>query len=124
MVSKKNALDILGEACDQRECVAKSGSMRRNYRKPEAQANEVLGLVIRDGKLGNECVTGRIQGRRGRGRPRLQYMNTLARSVGGGLGLVEFLQMANSRTQWRRMVDNVPRIRHFGKVMNNFFQMS
>ena len=67
-----------------------------------------LGHVMRDGKLENLCITGRMEGRRGRGRPRLKYMDTLARAVGSGLRAVELLQMANFRTQWRSMVDNVP----------------
>ena len=67
-----------------------------------------LGYVIRDGKLENVCITGKLEGRRGRGRPRLSYMDTLTRTVGGSMSVVKFLQMASSRTQWRSMVNNVP----------------
>ena len=67
-----------------------------------------LGNVIRDGKLENVCLTGRIEGRRGRGRPRLKYLDTLARAVGNDLRAVDLLQAPNLRAQGRSMVNNVP----------------
>ena len=86
----------------------RAGARREIMRTIRQKQLRFLGHVIREGKLENVCVTGRIDGRRGRGRPRLKYVDTLARAVGGGLRAAELLQMAHSRTQWRSMVDNVP----------------
>ena len=86
----------------------RAGTRREMMRTIRQRQMRFLGHIIRDGKLENVCATGRIEGRRGRGRPRLKYMDTLARAVGGGLRAVELLQLANSRIQWRSMVDNVP----------------
>ena len=86
----------------------RAGARREIMKTIRQKQLRFLGHVIREGKLENDCVTGRIEGRRGRGRPRLKYMDTLARAVGGDLRPVELLQMAHSRVQWRRMVDNVP----------------
>ena len=66
-----------------------------------------LGQVIRDGKLEENCVTGRIEEKCGRGKLRLKYMGTLSWADGGGLSAVELIQIGNSRTQWRSIVDNV-----------------
>ena len=84
------------------------GTRREMMRSIRQKQLRFLGHVLREGKLENVCVTGRIEGNRGRGRPRLKYTDTLARAVGDGLRAVELLQMANSRVQWRSMVDNVP----------------
>ena len=86
----------------------RAGTRREMMRTIRQKQLRFLGHVMREGKLENICVTGRIEGRRGRGRPRLKYMDTLARAVGDGLRAAELLQMAHSRTQWRSMVDNVP----------------
>ena len=84
------------------------GTRREMMRSIRQRQMRFLGHIIRDGNLENVCATGRIEGRRGRGRPRLKYMDTLARAVGDGLRAVDLLQAANIRTQWRSMVDNVP----------------
>ena len=77
--------------------------------KHRAETNAIPGPMITDGKLEYISVSGRIEGRRGRGRPKQKYMDTLARAVGGGFSAVKLLQMAKSTTQCRSMVDNVPR---------------
>ena len=99
----------------------RAGARREFIRNIMQRQMRVLGHVIRDDRLENECVTLINEGRRSRGRPRLHYMNTSARSVGDGLSPVELLQMANSRTKWRRMVKNVPcGMRHFGACVMGF----
>ena len=60
----------------------RAGARREMMRSIRQRQMRFLGHVIRDGQLENVCVTGRIEGRRGRGRPRLKYMDTLARAVG------------------------------------------
>ena len=75
----------------------------------------LLGHVVRDGKLKNECVTGKIEGRRGNDRPRFQYMVTSVRSVGGDLrpvGSCGWPTLERSGGAWGT---KLPGIRHLGK---------
>ena len=67
-----------------------------------------LGHVMREQQLENLCVMGKLEGRRGRGRPRQKFMDSLAKAVGGGHTPAEMLKMTLERDDWRCMIDNVP----------------
>ena len=67
-----------------------------------------LGHVMREEQLESVCLMGKVDGRRGRGRPRIKFVDGLARVVGGNLSPARMLQLTRSRLEWRRMVDNVP----------------
>ena len=66
-----------------------------------------LGHVIRRDQLENLSLTGRVEGSRGRGRPRLKYMDSLKKIVGNGMSAVQIIQMSRSREEWKSMVANV-----------------
>ena len=66
-----------------------------------------LGHVLRREALENICLTGRIPGSRGRGRPRIKYMDGIKKVVPGGLSAGEILQMTRHRQQWKSMIANV-----------------
>ena len=68
-----------------------------------------LGHTMREQQLESLCLMGKVEGRRGRGRPRIKFVDRLARSCGGGKSATEMLRLTGSRQEWRRMVDNVPR---------------
>lgn len=42
-----------------------------------------LGRVMREKQLKSVCVVGKVEGRRGRGRPIIKLVDNLARTVGG-----------------------------------------
>ena len=66
-----------------------------------------LGHVMRSQQLENVCMTGRIEGRRGRGRPRVKLVDSLAKVVGGGVTPAQLLRMTETRSDWRSMVADV-----------------
>ena len=51
-------------------------------------------------------MMGKVEGRRGRGRPRIKLIYTLAKAVGGCTTPVQLLQMTERRSDWRSMVAN------------------
>ena len=57
-----------------------------------------LGHVMRMRQLESVCVMGKVEGRRGRGRPRVKLLETLARAVGGGTTSAQLLQMTDRRS--------------------------
>ena len=66
-----------------------------------------LGHVVRLEDLENLILTGRIEGRRGRGRPRIKYMDDTKSAIGGGLTTQQIMYAARDREQWRSMIANV-----------------
>ena len=55
----------------------------------------------------SKCMTGRFDGRRGRGRPSTDFLDSLSKSAGGGTRPVELLRVTSRREDWRCMVVNV-----------------
>ena len=66
-----------------------------------------LGHVLRRHKYENLSLTGKIEDRRGRGRPRLKYIESLLEDVQGKHRPAEFLQLAEDRQRWRNITANV-----------------
>ena len=58
-------------------------------------------------QLENVCMSGRVEGRRGRGRPRVKLVDSLAKDVGGGITPAQLLRKTERRSDWRSMVANV-----------------
>ena len=53
------------------------------------------------------CLTGKIEGRRARGRQREKYMDGIKRTTGGERRATELIQMARDREKWKSMIANV-----------------
>ncbi len=68
---------------------------------------EFLGHVMRREALENLSLTGKIERRRGRGRPRIKYMDGIVDDVGGGVSAVQLFQMTRDRELWSSVVVNV-----------------
>ena len=66
-----------------------------------------LGHVLRGNELEKEVLLGRIEGRRGRGRPRMRYTTSLLEDVPGNRRFVDLVEMARDRREWRSMVAHV-----------------
>ena len=66
-----------------------------------------LGHPMRLRQLESVCMKGRVEGRRGRERPRMKLGDSLAKVVGREMSQAEVLQMIFERTCWRSMVANV-----------------
>ncbi len=66
---------------------------------------EFFGHVMRKEGLEELFITGKIEGRRDRGRQRLTYLDSMAKWTGGPK--VELLRMSKDRDNWRFMIANV-----------------
>ena len=66
-----------------------------------------LGHVVRREYLENPILTGRIEGSRGRGRPRIKYMDDMKSAIGGSLTTQQIMYAARDCEQWRSMIANV-----------------
>ena len=56
-----------------------------------------LGHVMREEQLESLCLMGKVEGRRGRGRPRIKFVDGLARAAGTNLTPARMLQLMRSR---------------------------
>ena len=86
------------------EEIGKERELLRTIRRRQMR---FLGHVMRREQLENLSLTGRVSGRRGRGRPRVKYMDGLKRAMGGGLRTGEVLQMTRDREVWKSVIANV-----------------
>ena len=66
-----------------------------------------VGHVVRREELEHLSLTGKIEGRRPRGRPRQKYLDGLVRWTGGRMSAVQLLQTARNREEWRAMIADV-----------------
>ena len=85
----------------------RAGACRELMKTIRQRQLRFLGHVMRMGQLESVCVMGKVEGRRGRGRPRIKLVDTLAKAVGGGTTPAQLLQMTERRSDWRSMVANV-----------------
>ena len=69
------------------------GKERELLRVLRRRQIRLLGHVMRREQLENLSLTGRVSGERGRGKPRMKYMDGHKRAMGGGLRTGEMLQM-------------------------------
>ena len=66
---------------------------------------EFFGHVIRNKELENIIVTGKLDGKRSRGRPRLTNLNSLSRWF--GVEERELIRLAQSREEWKTIASYV-----------------
>ena len=66
-----------------------------------------LGHVLRRQGLENLVVTGRIEGRRARGRQRLKYLDSLCDTLKDKVSPTQLIRASEDRGLWQRMVANV-----------------
>ena len=84
--------------------IQRSRELMKNIRKRQLG---FLGHVLRREELENLSLTGRIDGQRGRGRPRVKYMDGLRKAIGGRFSTGEIIQMSRDRERWKSMTANV-----------------
>ena len=82
-------------------------SMLKTIRKRQMQ---FLGHLNRHKGLEHLALTGKIEGKRGRGRPRTTYLGNLNKWVTGkDQGNIAFLRASEQRNEWKAMIDDVCR---------------
>ena len=66
-----------------------------------------LGHTLRRKTNEHLCLTGKIEGKRARGRQRLKYVQSLLEDIEGNITPVQLIRTAEDRSKWRGMTVNV-----------------
>ena len=66
------------------EVLQRAGVKREIMKTVRQRQMKILGHVLRQQQMETLCLTGKVEGRRGRGKPRTKILDCLAKSVGGG----------------------------------------
>ena len=92
------------------EVLTMIGEKRELLKTIRRRQMKFVGHIMRRGGIENTVLTGMIEGKRGRGRPREKYMDGLVRAVGtNGRNTTpaQLLQATSDRERWRFMAANV-----------------
>ena len=87
--------------------LARIGTQRSLIREIRKRQMNFLGHVIRSEKIEHLCLTGRIEGRRARGRQRVKYLDSLVQDLEEDYTTTQVIQAARDRIRWRQMTANV-----------------
>ena len=86
------------------------GEKRELTKTVRKRQMKFIGHTMRRGGIENLILTGMIEGKRGRGRPREKYMDGVMRAVGatgGNVTPARLLQTTSDRQRWRFLAANV-----------------
>ena len=89
------------------DVLARIGMQRSLIKEIRKRQMNFLGHIIRSEKIEHLCLTGRIEGRRARGRQRMKYMDSLVGDLGEEYTANQVVQAARDRVRWRQMTANV-----------------
>ena len=84
------------------DCLKQANETRTLYTTIRQRQTAFLGHVMRREALENIVTTGKIEGKRGRGRPREVMLDGLRRWH-GGISAAELIQKTKDRDLWRAM---------------------
>ena len=96
-VERRSNVSILESIQERRELLAVVRKRQMTF----------LGHVMRADGLENLALTGRIAGRRSRGRPRKKYLDKMKEIIGGGITTQQLLMTTRDREQWRSITGYV-----------------
>ena len=83
------------------------GERRELIRTVRGRQLRFFGHVMRREGMENVIITGMVEGRRGRGRPREKYVDGLVKLIGDGMTHLQFIRATSDREQWKSMVADV-----------------
>ena len=92
------------------EVLTMIGEKRELLKTIRRRQMKFVGHIMRRGGIESTVLTGMIEGKRGRGRPREKYMDGLVRAVGANgrnATPAQLLQATSDRKRWRFMAANV-----------------
>ena len=89
------------------EVLRRAGCGRKIISEITKRQLRFCGHVIRENKIENLCLTGRINGSRGRGRPRKTFIMQFINEPEELLTCNQILHLASDRCLWREMIANV-----------------
>ena len=87
------------------EVLRRGRTERKLMNRIRAGQMSLLGHIMRKHRLENIVVTGKIEGERSRGRPRLNFMKSLSQLL--KISEVEIIERTRNREEWRTMTANV-----------------
>ena len=87
------------------EVLRRANTERSLIKNTRQRQLSFLGHIMRKEKIEHLVVTGKIEGKKSRGRPRLTYISSLGKCT--GLSKVELLCNTKNRAVWRTMIANV-----------------
>ena len=88
-----------------RGCLRRANTERSLIKNTRQRQLSFLGNIMRKEKIKHIVVTGKIEGKKSRGRARLTYISSLSKCT--GLSEVELLCNTKNRALWRTMIANV-----------------
>ena len=88
------------------EVLRRAGVGRCLVNKIRRRQLKFLGHIVRAEELESDCLLGRIDGTRARGRQRMTYMDSILSFLSGDQTTTNVLRLARHREDWRSMVDN------------------
>ena len=92
------------------ETVLRKADTRRELIKMiTVRQMKFLGHVNRKEEIEYLAMTGKIAGKRARGRERITFMNSIIRRMGGSWTTCEVLQASKDRRTWTDIIANVER---------------
>ena len=94
------------------EVMARLGVQRGLVGEIRKRQLNFIGHIIRREKVEHLCLTGRIEGRRSRGRQRTKYMDSIMGDIEGNHTANQLIHMAGDRERWRRVIANVQDTAH------------
>ena len=94
--ARKTNQEVLNLANTTRELLHKIRKRQLNF----------LGHIIRRQSIEHLALTGRVEGRRARGRQRMKYLDSLTEDVGRIEKPAELIQLAYDRSRWREVIAN------------------
>ena len=87
------------------EVLKRGRTERKLMNRIRAGQMTFLGHIMRKHRLENIVVTGKIEGERSRGRPRLNFMKSISQLL--KISEVEIIERTRNREEWRTMTANV-----------------
>lgn len=89
------------------EVMRRAGVQRELMKEIRKRQLHFLGHALRAEGLERECLLGKIEGTRARGRQRIKFMDAILMELGDGRRVVDLVRLADDRQRWRSMVSNV-----------------
>jgi hypothetical protein len=89
------------------EVMFRAGVDRQLMRSIRRRQLEFFGHVMRKGALEQLVVTGKIEGRRSRGRPRTKFLDSISRTLKSDFNPTEIIHLTTDRLRWRVVTADV-----------------
>ena len=108
VVYQTNVKNLMDRKENQCKCIERGEVQRSLLKTIRKRQMEFLGHVCRRRGLEFLSLTGKVEGKRDRGKQRITFLDSLGNSaIGGQSKGLNFLKFSDDRDVWRGMVANV-----------------